>query len=36
MCHAPTCPKAKFRKIFYLFKQILSQFSLVPGFWNVG
>jgi hypothetical protein len=26
---SPTCPKAKFIKIFYLFKQILSQFSLV-------
>ena len=25
----PACPKAKFRKIYYLFKQILSQYSLV-------
>ena len=26
---SPTCPKAKFRKIFYLFKQIFSLISLV-------
>ena len=25
----PNCLKAKFRKIFYLFKQILSKFSLI-------
>ena len=40
---SPTCPKAKFRKIVYLFKQILSYSSLfmnpallVPGFRQVG
>ena len=28
---SPTCPKAKFRNFFYLFKQILSELSLVQN-----